>query len=217
MGLRIAVVVFTLLVSLAPSSATTAYAQTPTPCPASQDSCLPVTMIADPNPVPASAGPSSVTLSWAAPNRATVQIWVNRNGGVEQLMAQAGGSGSVTTGAWINAGSTYDFRLYDGTAHTVVLAQTRVTKTISSGSISANPNPTGSGGSTSISWDGMGNGDTSQVWVSRDGGGEVLMAQDPSGSVVASWIHPGKTYMFNLYAGDGHLSSAQLGSVTVTQ
>jgi len=84
------------------------------------------------------------------------------------------------------------------------------------GSISANPttvniNTGSSTGCTNISWNAACG--TAQVYVSHNGGGETLFAQDRSGTQGACWIQPGSQYDFCLYEGTSH--SNNLGCVRV--
>jgi hypothetical protein len=68
-------------------------------------------------------------------------------------------------------------------------------------SLSASPNPVpfGNGlGQTRISWN-TGNTDIGKVYVSINGGEELLFAQMRDGSLVAKWIDTGSAYEFRLY------------------
>ena len=79
----------------------------------------------------------------------------------------------------------------------------------------ATPNPVpvrGELGKTTLSW-GTLDGSDCQVFVSRDGGPEQLLKQGAEGSDDISWIEPGATYEFRLYAGLEH--KEVLASVTV--
>lgn len=73
----------------------------------------------------------------------------------------------------------------------------------SSGSISGSPNPCNPGFgqttcTTNVGWNAFGTSSVS-VWVSMDGGAEVLFAGGaPSGSQDASWIQLGHSYVFRL-------------------
>src|SRR5215469_7966576 len=65
--------------------------------------------------------------------------------------------------------------------------------------LSAWPNPVplgGNPGKTTISWSG------GKVYVSMDGGNEVLFAEPRQGSKVAGWILAGSSYEFRLYNSD---------------
>jgi len=67
--------------------------------------------------------------------------------------------------------------------------------------IKASPNPVPSGagpGTTTITWK-TGDGSDGFVYVSTDGGAEVLFARSPSGSAVADWIGRASVYEFRLY------------------
>jgi hypothetical protein len=71
-------------------------------------------------------------------------------------------------------------------------------------SLTASPNPVPFGdrsGTTTISWN-TGNTSIGKVYVSVNGGEEVLFAHKRQGSAVANWIEPGSTYEFRLYDSD---------------
>ena len=68
-------------------------------------------------------------------------------------------------------------------------------------------------GSTTVSWSTNGTA-SAQVWVSTDGGKEVLINDEASGSVDVNWIQSEKIYIFSLYEGNSH--SKLLGWMSVT-
>jgi tRNA (mo5U34)-methyltransferase len=77
--------------------------------------------------------------------------------------------------------------------------------------LSASPNPVPSGdnpGKVTVSWTG------GSVYVSKDGGKEVLFADLRQGSKVASWILTGSSYEFRLYSSD---HTELLATLTVTR
>jgi hypothetical protein len=77
---------------------------------------------ASPNPVPLGEGPGKTTILW---NSVDGKIYVSVNGGEEMLFA---GSPRGEQGAnWIDAGSHYEFRLYNS-AHTGLLDKVVVTR-----------------------------------------------------------------------------------------
>jgi hypothetical protein len=84
-----------------------------------------VTITASPNPVPASQGPGTTTITWNTGDGSAGQVYVSVDGGTEASFA-AGPPGSVAA-PWIEAGKTFEFRLYAGTEHTKMLAKTQVT------------------------------------------------------------------------------------------
>ncbi len=198
------------------STSASASTATPTPSPsASPTTSGGGTISASPNPVPIGSGVGSTTISWNTNTGAAGQVFVSVGGGSEVLFAQsAGGSAQAP---WIVAGSTYTFRLYQGTSHTVALAQTTVTMSDAAATaISASPNPVpvGSGvGTTTITWN-IASGAVGQVWVSVSGGAEVLFAQSAGGSAQAPWIVAGSAYTFRLYQGVAHTTI--LAHTTVT-
>jgi hypothetical protein len=77
---------------------------------------------ASPNPVPASEGRGLTTISW---NSVDGKVYVSTNGREERLF---GGSPRGSQQAnWIEAGSTYEFRLYDAD-HKLLLEKVTVTR-----------------------------------------------------------------------------------------
>ena len=73
---------------------------------------------------------------------------------------------------------------------------TRIAPTLSA---SPNPVPAGDGvGKTTISWD-TDDWTIGKVYVSRNGGQELLVAAGPQGSAAVKWIYQGSTYEFRLY------------------
>ncbi|MHB9035523.1 MAG: hypothetical protein ACYC64_02570 [Armatimonadota bacterium] len=67
----------------------------------------------------------SSTITWSTSGCPTAQVYVSMDGGAQSLMA-AGVSGSSTPN-WIQPEKVYVFYLYEGTAHTNLLAWTSVT------------------------------------------------------------------------------------------
>jgi ABC-type transport system substrate-binding protein len=85
------------------------------------------TITASPNPVPVTQGPATTTITWNTGDRSGGQVYLSKDGGPEALFGGLAPTGSVTTAPWIEAGSTYEFRLYAGSEHTKMLAKTTVT------------------------------------------------------------------------------------------
>jgi hypothetical protein len=83
------------------------------------------TITASPNPVPAGEGLGTATITWNTADGTAGQVYVSADGGPEAPF-NGGPSGSVPA-PWIEAGKTYEFRLYAGTEHAKVLAKTQVT------------------------------------------------------------------------------------------
>lgn len=154
------------------------------------------------NPVTGGTGNGSMTITWSTGTTpgGVGEVRLSLDGGAETLFAQ--GASGQQTAAFIQAGHSYRFRLYQGAGGSTVLAQIIVTRTTAAPSISASPNPT-TNGTTTISWF-TGNGSDGQVWVSQNGAPEVLFAQNVFGSASATWIQTGSTYRFTLYQGTTH-------------
>jgi hypothetical protein len=83
------------------------------------------TITASPNPVPAGQAPGTTTVTWNTGDGSGGQVYVSKNGEPDALFAD-GPTGSAPA-PWIEAGKTYEFRLYAGTDHTKVLVKTQVT------------------------------------------------------------------------------------------
>ena len=64
-----------------------------------------------PNPVPACEKMGTTTIRWDAADAGDGKVYVSTNGQEESLFA--GGRQGVATADWIQAGSNYEFRLYD--------------------------------------------------------------------------------------------------------
>jgi hypothetical protein len=86
-----------------------------------------------------------------------------------------------------------------------------VTKTMPTLSACPNPVPSAEGlGKTTISWNSV----DDKVYVSANGGEEMLFADSPRGSHEAKWIETGSCYEFRLYSSD---HSELLANVIVTR
>jgi len=83
------------------------------------------TITASPNPVSVGEGTGTTTITWNTGDGSAGQVFVSENGAPDRIFA-SGPSGSVAA-PWIQAGKTFEFRLYVGTEHAKVLAKTQVT------------------------------------------------------------------------------------------
>jgi hypothetical protein len=82
------------------------------------------TIEAKPNPVPASASQGSTEITWNTGEGSPGQVWVSQDGAAEQLFSE--GDEGTKAATWIQAGSTYEFRLYAGTNRKQLLAKVSV-------------------------------------------------------------------------------------------
>jgi tRNA (mo5U34)-methyltransferase len=78
-----------------------------------------------PNPVPASEKVGTTTIRWNTADAGDGKVYVSTDGQEESLFAR--GRQGVTTADWIQAGSTYEFRLYDS-SHARLLDKVSVTQ-----------------------------------------------------------------------------------------
>ena len=140
------------------------------------------TLTATPNPVFAPSGIGTTTIIWDATDAGFGQIFVSVDSGPEVLVA-AGATGSQSL-PWIQAGHTYDFRLYAGAGHSSVIGLARVT---TGALLYASPPSIASadgGAPTAITWDTAGTG-VGVLTVSVNGGPASLFARAGSGTQAA--------------------------------
>jgi hypothetical protein len=84
------------------------------------------TITASPNPVIlVGDGPGTTTITWNTGDGSAGTVYLVKDGGPEAPFA-SGVPGSAPA-PWIEAGKTYEFRLYAGTEHAKMLAKTQVT------------------------------------------------------------------------------------------
>ena len=157
---------------------------------------------------------ASTVVSWSTSGASKAQVWVSADDMADTLFA-SGVTGSKS--AAILPGRAYKFTLYEGTTHTIPLAQALVLGVApSGGTITSTPfvvrAPHGGTSTAALRWATQGFA-TSEVWMSVDGATEQLFARAVSGSQSAPWIRPGHDYRFNLYAGTSR--SQLLDSVRV--
>lgn len=83
---------------------------------------------ASPNPVPASDTINGkTTISWKLLKGENAEIFVSQNGGEENLFSKGTAEGSAEA-PWIQAGITYEFRVYAEKDHTKPLGSIKVTR-----------------------------------------------------------------------------------------
>ena len=157
---------------------------------------------ANPNPVVCTAGPGHTTITWNAGAASTAEVWVSTDGAPEMLFGGESREGSHSVN-WIRAGLTYDFRLYQGTAHSNRLRSLQVRCAAEPAFIRATPNPvrtdaTGMNGQTRIEWN-TGNGQSGSVLLSVNGGKELVVANGARGSVNVPYIRRDASFQFRLY------------------
>jgi len=84
------------------------------------------TIAAIPNPVPAGLELGATIIIWNTGNGSKGDVHVSVDGGDEKLFFR--GSKGSKPAAWIAAGSTYEFRLYEGLNRAKLLASVQVTR-----------------------------------------------------------------------------------------
>ncbi|MEO6224143.1 MAG: hypothetical protein ABIP90_12920 [Vicinamibacterales bacterium] len=156
---------------------------------------------ASPNPVP-TADRAITTITWNAGPGSTAEVWVSINGGQEILFGGESSEGSKDAD-WIDAGSAYTFRVYQGSSHSKLLGSVEVQRATEPAFIRATPNPvptdaTGFNGKTRIEWN-TGNGKPGMVYLSINAGPEVLVAVGARRAVDAQYVRLDSSADFVLY------------------
>ena len=163
--------------------------------------CEPVLFIT-PNPVsvlPGQGGRAAVT--WTTCCSSEGRVTVSKNGGAEEVFANGSSGFAFLDG--IRPGIQYELRLYSEQQPTP-LQTAGIAAVERTTTILADPNPVPDGpglGRTKISWTTLAPA-SAEVYVSKDGGPEVLFARGATGSVEAGWIASGSSYEFRLYTRD---------------
>lgn len=155
--------------------------------------------------VPSGQTAATTMVSWSTSGATKAQVWVSIDDMADTLFA-SGLTGSKS--ASILPGRAYKFTLYEGTTHTIPLANALVLGVAPSGGTITGSSfvvraPYGGTSTAVLRWATQGF-STAEVWLSLDGGPEQLFARAVSGSQSAPWIKPGHDYRFNLYAGTSH-------------
>lgn len=166
----------------------------PVPCPTAS-------LIATPNPIPATTTLASTTIQWTTGNGSFGQVYVIKDNEPETLMSQ--GTQGTDNPAWLAPGSVYTFRLYAGSDRATLLREVVVRR---EQSLLATQNPipaTTTLGSTVLYWS-TGDGSHGEVYVMKDTGPETLMSAGSHGMADPAWLAPGSAYTFRLYAGSSH-------------
>ena len=84
------------------------------------------TITASPNPVPlVGQERGTTTITWNTGDGSVGTVYLEKEG--QPGVPFAGGTPGSAAAPWIEAGKTYEFRLYAGTEHTKMLAKTTVT------------------------------------------------------------------------------------------
>ena len=157
---------------------------------------------ANPNPAACAAGQGRTVITWNAGSGATVEVWASIDGAAEIRFGGESREGTQSAD-WINPGRTYDFRLYEGTSHSNRVGAVQVQCAKEPPFVRATPNPvrtdaTGLNGSTRIEWN-TGDGRPGTLYLSINGGKEMIVAGGARGSVEASYIGLDASYDFRLY------------------
>jgi hypothetical protein len=172
----------------------------------------PANFLAVPNPVPPLKPEGRTAIVWDTHRPSPGQIYLAVDGGAETLFAEGANGLQVFSG--VHAGSRYEFCLYLGRDHRQLIKTLQVTtqKPSAQLQISEVVFPANSRkGSAMVTWHTT-DGSPGRIYVSHDGGAEVLFAQGSDGAKNAPWIAAGSRYQFRLYT----TSSGSIPAETVT-
>jgi hypothetical protein len=155
-----------------------------------------------PNPVSVASGqPGRAAVSWDTCCGGEGRVTVTADNKPEEVLA-TGESGLAFLDR-IEPELHYELHLYAAQQPTAIKSA-NLSAIERSATIAADPNPARPAaglGRTKISWATLAEADA-EVFVSRDGGPEQLLARGPNGSVDVGWIAPGSRYEFRLYSKD---------------
>ncbi len=172
------------------------------------DTCPPE-MIAVPNPVLVDEDHHRTVVTWESHRAPQSKIYLSIDGGKEEFFAE-GGTG-VQPLENVSVGSLYQFRLYDSQDRRPiqlldVIGRKRAPQ------LAVNwPTSTG-GGPATVTWR-TSNGLPARIYVSQDGGAEVLFAEAPAGAETVRWIIPESNYEFRLYTEKSKTRPAEIVTV----
>ncbi len=163
--------------------------------------CEPVIFVT-PNPVSVASGqPGRAAVSWDTCCSGEGRVTVTSDNTPEKVLAN--GESGLAFLDQIKPGARYELRLYSA-QQPIALTTATLTAIKRTATIVAEPNPGPAAAGLSrakISWATLAE-DDAEVFVSRDGGPEQLLARGPNGSVEVDWIAPGSSYEFRLYSRD---------------
>ena len=178
---------------------------------------LNASILATPKPAPSGYGSGVTSLDWDTGDGSLGEVYLSENGGPEILFTRS--SRMMTTAPWIAAGPIYEFRLYQAPDRKNLLATVKVAESATSASadpvtvartdlgkklnayISAAPNPVPPGpgaGTTWLDWN-TGDGSLGEVYLSENGGPEILFTRSNESVSAIPRISAGSTYEFRLY------------------
>lgn len=172
----------------------------------------PANFLAVPNPVPLLKSEGRTAIVWDTHCPSPGQIYLAVDGGAETLFAEGANGLQVLSG--VHAGSRYEFHLYLDRDHRqpIETLQVRTQKPSAQLQISEVVFPGKSTtGSAMVTWHTT-DGSPGRIYVSHNGGAEVLFAQGSDGTQNAPWIVAGSRYQFRLFT----TNSGSIPAETVT-
>jgi len=181
------------------------------------------TITANPVTVGVPSGQTGSTVLTVQSNANVVQVWVSVNYQPETIVSQMF-NGTLPIN-WIQAGNSYEFRLYAGTQQSQLLDTVTVTGVENpniTGTISANPSTMvivpGQTGNVALSWTNSHQINTAiaNIRYRVNDGPEMLLVHVYGNSGVVNWsqLQDGLTYEYRLYAGT--TTQLLLATTTVT-
>ncbi len=156
----------------------------------------PPELMAVPNPVLIDEDHRRTVVMWESHRTSPSQIYLSIDGRQEEFFAE-GGTGAQPLEN-ISLGSLYQFRLYDSHDHRVAIQLLDVTGKKRAPQLEVTwPTSIGDGRPT-VTWR-TSNGLPARIYVSKDGGADILFAESPMGAETVRWIQPESNYEFRLY------------------
>jgi hypothetical protein len=173
----------------------------------------PANFLAVPNPVPLLKSEGRTAIIWDTHRPSPGQIYLAIDGGAETLFAEGANGLQVFSG--VHAGYRYEFRLYLDRDHRqpIQTLQVSTQKPSAQLQISEVVFPANSTrGSAMVTWHTTDR-SPGRIYVSHDGGAEVLFAQGSDGAQNAPWIVAGSRYQFRLYTTSSGSISADIVTI----
>ncbi len=170
----------------------------------------PPELMAVPNPVLIDGDHHRTVVVWDSHRASQSQIYLSIDDRQEEFFAE-GESGAQPLEN-ISPGSRYQFRLYESHDHRLPIQLLEVHGKNRAPQLEVNwPTPTGSGSPT-LTWR-TSNGLPARIYISKDGGAEMLFAEAPVGTETLQSIEPESNYEFRLYTEKSKTRPAEIVTI----
>jgi hypothetical protein len=180
------------------------------------DNC-PANFLAVPNPVPLLKPEGRAAIVWDTHRATPGQVYLAVDGGAENLFAEGANGLKVLDG--VHAGSRYEFRLYLDRDRREPIERLQVSAQRPSGQLQISEvffPANSTRGSATVTWHAT-DGSPGRIYVSKDGGDEVLFAQGTDGAQNVTWIQARSRYQFRLYTISGGSTPVETVTIPATK